>query len=232
MFFTTAKRCKAGFPFIGKYGYGRKGDSEWSIPAHWSTGLLKPADWSAQWIGLNKAFPWDSVTQFSRLSSRYYRKEFKAPKQVKKAMIYISGLGLYELYINGKRIGDDVLAPAPTDYRQSCFYNTFDVTAQLQQGKNAVAAVLGNGRFFTMRQNFKPKKINTFGYPQLLLQLEITYTDGTKQTVITDQSWKMTADGPIRTNNEYDGEEYDATKELEGWNKSGFNDAAWLHPRS
>lgn len=208
-----------------------KGESEWSTTAHWSMGLLKPADWRAQWIGLPKAFPWDSVTQFSRLSARYYRKEFNAGKQVRKASVYISGLGLYELYINGKKIGEEVLMPGPTDYRQSCLYNTFDVTAAVQQGKNAIAAVLGNGRFFTMRQNFKPKKINTFGYPQLLLQLEITYTDGTKQIVPTDQSWKMTADGPIRTNNEYDGEEYDARKELKGWHTAGFNDAAWLRPQ-
>lgn len=207
-----------------------KGESEWSAGAHWSIGLLKAADWTAQWIGMDKAFPWDSVTQFSRLSARYYRKEFNARKQVQQAKVYVSGLGLYELYINGEKIGDEVLMPGPTDYRQSCFYNTFDVTSQVQQGKNAIAAVVGNGRFFTMRQQFKPKKINTFGYPQLLLQLEITYTDGTRQVIQSDRSWKMTADGPIRTNNEYDGEEYDATKELKGWNKTGFDDADWLQP--
>lgn len=208
-----------------------KGESGWSDNTFWSMGLLKPDDWSAQWIGIDEAFPWDSVSKFSRLSARYYRKEFDARKQVRQAKVYVSGLGLYELYINGRKTGDEVLMPGPTDYRQSCFYNTFDVTREIQRGRNAIAAVVGNGRFFTMRQQYKPKKINTFGYPQLLLQLEITYTDGTRQTIHTDQSWKMTADGPIRTNNEYDGEEYDATKELNGWNATGFDDKNWLRPR-
>jgi alpha-L-rhamnosidase len=195
--------------------------------AFFSTGLLNNDDWKAKWIGYDKASPWDSVTQWSRLSARYLRKEFQNSSAVKKATVYISGLGLYELYINGKKIGDQVLAPNPTDYRKSYFYNTHDVTAQVKAGANAIATVLGNGRFFTMRQNYKTQKHNTFGYPKLLLQLEIEYTDGTKKTIVSDESWKLNVDGPIRTNNEYDGEEYDATKEFPGWNVAGFNDSNW-----
>lgn len=208
--------------------FTNKGESNWSEASHWSMGLLKPTDWKAKWIGMDKAFAWDSVTQWSRLSARYLRKTFAAAKQVKRATAHISGLGLYELYINGKRIGDQVLAPAPTDYRKHVLYNSYDVTAQLQKGNNAIGVTLGNGRYFTMRQNYKPKKINTFGFPKLLFQLQVEYTDGTTATIVSDASWKLTADGPIRTNNEYDGEEYDANKELKGWNTTAFNDASWL----
>ncbi len=107
-------------------------------------------------------------------------------------------------------------------------YNTFDVTSYIRSGKNAVGAILGNGRFFAMRQNEKPFKIKTFGFPKMLMNIHIVYSDGSTANIDTDDSWKGTADGPIRTNNEYDGEEYDATKELKGWNTVGFVDAKWL----
>lgn len=208
--------------------WANNGEERWSNAANFSMGLLQPSDWKAQWIGLDRAFPWDSVSMFARLSARYFRKELMAPKQVKNATLYISGLGLYEVYINGQKIGHQVLAPAPTDYSKTVLYNTFDVTDNVKQGKNAIATVLGNGRFFAMRQNYKPHKWHTFGFPKMLLQLELEYSDGTKQIIGTDASWKVTADGPIRTNNEYDGEEYDATKELTGWDNAGYNDGAWL----
>lgn len=206
-----------------------KGNSEWSETAMWSVGLLSKADWKATWIGYDKASPWDSLTTWSRLSARYLRKEFTSPKIIRKATIYISGLGLYEMYMNGKKVDDRVMAPLPTDYRQSVLYNTYDVTNDLQKGNNAIGIVLGNGRFFTMRQNYKPAKINNFGFPKLLFQLEIVYSDGTKNLVVSDNTWKLNVDGPIRTNNEYDGEEYDATKELGNWSNAGFDDAKWMN---
>lgn len=205
-----------------------KGESQWSQPAMWSEGLLNTTDWKARWIGHDGGFAWDSVSKFSRLSARYYHKQFDVKPAVKKATIYIIGLGHYELYINGNIIGDQVLAGPPTDYTQSVKYNTFDVTNAIKTGANAVATVLGNGRFFTMRPKYKPKKIKEFGFPKMLLQLEVEYTDGTRQLTVSDNSWKFTADGPIRTNNEYDGEEYDATKEMPGWNNTGFDDSKWL----
>ncbi len=207
-----------------------KGEATTKEIAFFSTGLLNENDWKAKWIGYDKASPWDSISQWSRLSARYLRKEFVNTLPVKRATVYISGLGMYELFINGKKIGDQVLAPNPTEYRKSFFYNTHDVTAVIKTGKNAVATVLGNGRFFTMRQNYKTQKHNTFGYPKLLLQLEIEYTDGSKKLIVSDESWKLNVDGPIRTNNEYDGEEYDATKEFIGWSTAGFNDSKWMHP--
>ncbi|MBB6003770.1 alpha-L-rhamnosidase [Arcicella rosea] len=205
-----------------------KGESAWSDNAFWSIGLLNYVDWKGRWIGLDRSFEWDNETQFSRLSARYFRKEFQAKKTIKQATVYIVGLGMYELYLNGQKVGDQVLAPVPTDYTKGVKYNTFDVTKLLQKGNNAIGTVLGNGRFYTMRQDYKPYKIKTFGYPKMLLNLDVEYTDGTKETISTDDSWKVTADGPIRTNNEYDGEEYDATKEMPNWNKVGFSDSNWL----
>ena len=211
--------------------FTNKGEATTTETAFFSIGLLNSDDWKAKWIGYDKASPWDSITQWSRLSARYLRKEFQSSSVVKRATVYISGLGMYELYINGKRIGDQVLAPNPTDYRKSFFYNTHDVTEQIKNGKNAIGTVLGNGRFFTMRQNYKTQKHNTFGYPKLLLQLEIEYVDGSKKIIVSDETWKLNVDGPIRTNNEYDGEEYDATKEFPEWNNAGFNDNKWLKPQ-
>jgi alpha-L-rhamnosidase len=206
------------------------GESTWSSPAQWVVGLLNATDWKAKWIGYDNGFPWDSVSKFSRLSARYYRKQFSTTQGIKKATVYIVGLGHYELFVNGKAIGDQVLSTPPTDYTESVIYNTFDVTKEVKQGTNAIGATLGNGRFFTMRPKYKPKKIKEFGFPKMLLQLELEYNNGTKQTIISDGSWKFTADGPIRTNNEYDGEEYDATKEMPGWNTTGFDDSKWLKP--
>ncbi len=209
--------------------FTNNGETAWSEPARWSMGLLQQKDWKASWIGYEKASRWDSISQWSRLSARYLRKTFSSKRTVKRATAYISGLGLYELYINEQRVGDQVLAPAPTDYRKTVLYNTYDVTQQVKNGHNVLGVVLGNGRFFTMRQNYKPQKINNFGYPRLLLQLEIEYTDGKKETIVTDRSWKLQTDGPIRTNNEYDGEEYDATRELTGWLNPSYTANDWMN---
>lgn len=207
------------------------GDEAWSKPVFFTIGFLNTLEWKAKWIGYDKAFSWDSVSQWSRLSARYFRKEFNTQKTIKKAFVNLVGLGMYELHINGRKVGNKVLTPAPTDYRKTVLSNTYDVTEHIKKGKNAIGVILGNGRFFTMRQDYKPQKINNFGYPKLLFQLDIIYADGSRRTVVSDQSWKFTADGPIRTNNEYDGEEYDATKELENWSIINYNDYKWLVPQ-
>ena len=207
--------------------YTNRGEADWSAPAFWSMGLLNEADWQGQWIGLDRAASGDSETQWSRLAARYLRKEFALSKEVKRATVHIAGMGLYELFINGQRIGDQVLAPAPTDYRKTILYNTYDVTPQLRK-ENAIGVTLGNGRFYTMRQNYKPYKIPTFGYPKLRLNLIVEYMDGSKETIATNTSWKLTTEGAIRSNNEYDGEEYDARKELGNWTQSGYDDKSWI----
>jgi alpha-L-rhamnosidase len=204
------------------------GESSWSANNSFTMGLLYYKDWPKGWIGFDRAFPWDNIKTDSRLSARYFRKEFQSTKEIKYATASIIGLGLYELYINGTKVGNDVLTPTPTDYTKNVKYNTYDVTSYVKTGKNAVGAVLGNGRFFAMRQNEKPYKIKTFGFPKMLLNINIVYTDGTSSNIDTDDTWKGTADGPIRTNNEYDGEEYDATKEFANWNTVGFDDSKWL----
>ncbi|WP_225321446.1 family 78 glycoside hydrolase catalytic domain [Rhizosphaericola mali] len=205
-----------------------KGASSWSKLQYFNIGLLHNSDWKGKWIGYDQASSWDSISQWSRLSARYFRKEFSTKEnKIKRATIYIAGLGLYKLSINGQKIGDQVLAPAPTDYRKTVLYNTFDVTNILQKGKNAIGVILSNGRFFTMRQNYKPKKIANFGYPKLLFQLELEYSDGRKEIITSNKSWKYNSDGAIRTANEYDGEEYDANKEWKNWNTIGFDDAKW-----
>ena len=218
-------KCNAPYYWKVKV-YTNKGEANWSNPAFWSMGLFNEADWRGQWIGLDRAAPGDSETQWSRLAARYLRKEFALKKEVKRAMVHVAGMGLYELFINGQRIGDQVLAPVPTDYRKTILYNTYDVTSQLQK-ENAIGVTLGNGRFYTMRQNYKPYKIPTFGYPKLRLNLIVEYTDGNKETIVSDISWKLTTEGPVRSNNEYDGEEYDARKELGNWTLTGYDDKGW-----
>ena len=203
-----------------------QGESDWSDVAMWNVGLLSESDWRGQWIGLDHAMPWEVEDVHSRLGARYLRSEFDTEGEIKRATLYISGLGLYEAYINGQRVGDRVLAPPPTDYRRTVIYDAYDVTG-LIAGDNAVAVAVGNGRYYTMQQNKKPYKITNFGYPKLRLNLVIEYADGKKKTVSTDGKWKLSADGAIRSDNEYDGEIYDARKEFDGWTMPGYDDSAW-----
>ena len=162
----------------------------------------------------------------TRLAARYLRKEFSADKTVSRAMLYISGLGVYEAYLNGEKIGDDVLAPGLSQYDKRVYYNVYDVTEMLASGKNTLGVILGNGRYFAMRWK-SMQNLKTFGLPSLLAQLNIEYSDGTKAVVASDGSWKVNSRGPIVANNEFDGEEYDARLEFEGWDKNGFDDSGW-----
>ncbi|MBE6332188.1 MAG: alpha-rhamnosidase [Bacteroidales bacterium] len=184
----------------------------WSDIAEWGVGLLNEGNWRGNWLGLEAANAWDVETEHSRLSARYYRTDFAAKGDVKRATLHICGLGLYEAYLNGGKIGQDVLTPAPTNYRKSIVYNTYDVTSQLH-AHNRLQVTVSNGRYYTMQQNKKPYKIANFGYPTLRANLIIEYADGTSETIATsEKTWQMTCDGAIRSANEYDGEIYDATK--------------------
>ena len=199
-----------------------------SESSYWTTGLFKESDWKAKWIGLDKAVGEDDPQALHRvLSARMLRHEFIIEKKVKSATAFISGLGLFELYLNGEKIGDQVLAPGLTEYNKRAFYMTFDVTKFLHADKNAIGVMLGNGRFFSPRAG-GAEKSRTFGFPKVICQLEVQYEDGTASTIITDESWKITTNGPIRKNNEFDGEFYDARMELNGWNNTSFNDADWM----
>ena len=210
-----------------------RGPSGWSEAAMWSMAFMQTNDWKAKWIGLDKSFAGDVLKGKTRLAARYFRKEFQPEKEIKKATLYISGLGLYEAFINGTMVGDQVLAPTPTDYSKSVKYNTHDVTKMVSSGANALGVTLGNGRFFHMRtvedDSYPPlPPIENYGFPKMIVQLEIDFEDGSRQTIISDESWKVTANGPIVANNEFDGEEYDARKEMSGWNHPAYDDSKWL----
>ncbi len=199
--------------------------SAWSAPARWSMGLLQASDWTAKWVGLDKPGP-ETSKENPVLPARMLRREFTVPKSVARATAYVCGLGLFELHLNGAKVGDHVLEPALTEYDKREFYVTFDVTDRLAEGKNALGVLLGNGRYYAPRGEV-PTHTRTYGYPKLLLQLRVEYRDGSFDTIVSDESWKLTTDGPIRANNEYDGEVYDAQMELAGWDRSGFDDASW-----
>ncbi len=199
--------------------------SPWSETAFWQMGLTEPEDWKGKWIGLDVDYK-EPADDHRRLSGRMVRREFEIDKTVKRATVFLSGLGFSELYLNGGKVGDRIMDPTHTNYDRRVLYVAYDVTDRLQQGKNAVGVMLGNGRFFAPRVRI-PAPTPSFGYPKLLMQMEIIYSDGSKELVMSDDQWKITDMGPIRANNEFDGEEYDARMEQPGWDKPGFDDLAW-----
>src|ERR1035437_262131 len=181
--------------------------SDWSAPAQWSMGLLHPQDWQAKWIGRDEP----GATVDHRLAARLLRKEFQAPKKVRRAIVYYSGLGLSELYLNGAKVGDHVLSPGLTDYDKHVLYVAFDITRQIAAGRNAIGLMLGNGRYRAPRLQANTRN---FGDPKAILRLDVDYQDGSRASVVSDETWKLSTAGPIRANNEYDGEEYDARMDL------------------
>ena len=208
-----------------------QGESDWSSDECFSIGLLHEGKWSGYWIGLEQLMPGEERGMHTRMAARYLRKEFSLKdKAIKRATAYVAGIGLHEFYVNGQRIGDGVLQPVPSDYRKTIYYNTYDITSYILHHTSDICLgiVLGNGRYFPMQQH-KAYKIHTFGYPKCRINVIIEYADGTTQRLQTDdKGWKVTADGPIRANNEYDGEEYNARMEMKDWAKVGFDDSKWL----
>ena len=201
-----------------------------SRAAWWEMGLLKPADWRALWIGHDAAAPKTEEEQFGETPAPLLRKEFGVDKPIERARAYVSGLGYYELSLNGAKVGNHVLDPGWTAYAGRVLYASYDVTRVLRQGPNAVGIMLGNGFYnplpLRMWGHLNLREHLAIGSPRALLQIEINYRDGTQQTVATDTTWK-TSEGPIRKNSVYLGEEYDARREQPGWNLPGFADAHW-----
>ena len=158
------------------------------------------------------------------------RKNITLSKPVSKALVHVCGLGLYELMINGKRVGEKVYNPAKTNYSKTVLYDSYDVSALLKEGENVLGLVVGNGWF-----NSLPKRWNWrapwYGEKRALLQMHLTGSDGDTRVIGSDGSWKV-ADGPVRRNDPYDGETYDANMELEGWDKPGFDDSAWANAKT
>ncbi len=183
-------------------------------------GLLSNDEWTAEWIEL----PGDTL-RYS--PSPYFRKEFTLTKKIASARVYVTSHGFYELHLNGKKVGDQVLTPGWTSYLKRLQYQVYDVTPMSVSGENAIGAVLGDGWYrgtLAWGNNWAiyGKKLG------ILLQLVIKYTDGTSAIlIISDGSWKATNDGAIRMNDIYNGETYDATKKLTGWDLTGYNDTEW-----
>lgn len=204
--------------------------SKFSAPAWWEMALLAPEDWRASWITRKQGEPIPEAKLFDDHPAPLFRKEFALEKNIAHARIYVSGLGYYELRLNGQRVGDDVLDPGWTTYSKRVLYSTYDVTKLLQSGRNALGVMLGNGWFnplpLRLWGSINLREHLTIGPPRLILQLRVEFTDGSSQVIATDESWKVTG-GPILRNNVYLGEVYDARRELPGWDRAGFDDSRW-----
>lgn len=187
--------------------------------SYFETGMMGMQHWQGAWIGDGKDIHYGPAP--------YFRKEFKTGKKVKSARAYIAAAGLYELYINGEKVGDHCLAPLYTRFDRRNLYVAYDVTSQLQNGDNAIGVLLGNGWY-----NHQSKAVWDFdrapwrNRPAFCLDLRITYTDGSVETIPTDLSWR-TASGAITFNSIYTGEHYDARLEQKGWSTPEFDDSKW-----
>ena len=195
--------------------------------------LLNQEDWQAKWIG--HEFEDDVLVGHTRVAARYLRKEFALKGEVSEARLYVSGMGVYSAFLNGKEIApEELLKPTLSWYSKRVYFNTYDVTEMIGEGDNAIGIILEGGRYTTVRYNVKnpnwddTENVFGFGIPRLLLQLEVTYKDGSKEKMVSDETWKITNRGPIRTANEYDGETYDENFELGDWIHAGYNDSDWL----
>lgn len=193
--------------------------SKWSEPAFWEMGILAPELWKASWISL----PNEPESEDSK-PAQYYRNEFSTSKSIKSARAYVTSHGLYQLFINGEKVGDQLFTPGWTSYNKRLQYQTYDVSEMLQK-ENAVGVVLGDGWY---RGNIG--WVSASGYYgdklALLFQLNIEYTDGTSEWILSDGNWKVTK-GPIQKSDIYNGETYDARMELDGWGDTGYNAADW-----
>ena len=148
------------------------------------------------------------------------RKEFTVNKAIKNATAFICGLGQFEMSLNGNKIGDHFLDPGWTNYSKHALYVTFDITDKLRQGKNAIGVMLGNGFYYIPGQRYR-KMTGAYGHPKMIMLTVIEYTDGTVENIVSDENWK-TFSSPVTFSSIFGGEDYDATKEQEGWNEPGF----------
>ncbi|TWR31120.1 Bacterial alpha-L-rhamnosidase [Mucilaginibacter pallidiroseus] len=215
---------KALEPFTRYYWKVRTWDNKGALltdskTAWFETGMMDMGNWTGAWIS--------DGGSIAKLQAPYFRKKFNAGKKIRSARAYIAVAGLYELFINGHKIGNHRLDPMYTRFDRRNLYVTYDVTNQLQNGDNAIGVVLGNGWY-----NHQSLAVWNFDRapwrqrPTFCLDLKITYEDGTSQTIYTDESWK-THSGPIVFNSIYTGEHYDSRQEIPGWNTANFDDSKW-----
>ncbi|MEJ7769028.1 MAG: family 78 glycoside hydrolase catalytic domain, partial [Chitinophagaceae bacterium] len=208
--------------------------SPWSKTASWQMGLLTQADWKdAQWIA------YDVMPDSMRLEPKFaeskrkeikdvlplVRKEFLIRKPIKKAAVFIAGLGHFELSVNGEKTGDHFLDAGWTNYDKQALYVTFDITRQLRKGSNAIGVMLGNGFYFIPGERYR-KLQTAYGYPKMICRVLIEYTDGTADNIMSDPSWRS-APGGTTFSSIFGGEDFDANLVPAGWNSRLFNDTAW-----
>lgn len=198
--------------------------SVWSASSRWTTALLVPADWIAKWIAAKpdatlkpQAREGVGEKQVASETLPLFRRSFHVNKRIKQAIIYVSGLGQYELHLNGHTVTKAVMTPGWTNYRKTVLYNTYDITGQVNKGENVLGVMLGNGMYNVPGIDGRYTKfIGSFGNPKMILQMHITFADGTHQVIASDHTWQ-TAPGPIVLSSIYGGEDYDARKEIQGW---------------
>jgi hypothetical protein len=208
--------------------------SAWSASAHFTTGLLTRDQWKAHWIAAEPDTPSQSQTEGNaRLTDEamkplpIFRREFSAPKKIIQGLAFVSGLGHYELHINGQNVTNNVLTPGWSNYRKRVFYDTYDITSLLSAGRNAIGVLLGNGMYHVPGiEGRYTKFIGSFGQPKLILEIQVRYTDGTTEVIPSDKTWR-TSPGPITFTSIYGGEDYDARQEQAGWDMPSFHDASW-----
>jgi alpha-L-rhamnosidase len=190
--------------------------SPYSEIATFETGLLTKEDWKAQWIR----------------GGSLLRTHVQIDRKVHQARAYVSGLGYYELRINGRKVGDHQLDPGWTDYDKLVLYSTYDITKLLREGQNIVGVMLGKGKYAqTISPDVSSQRLQMIkryenATPKLVLQIKIERVDGSEQRLVSDATWKV-SEGPIVKDDIYDGEVYDARREKEGWDRPGYKDSAW-----
>ncbi len=190
--------------------------SSWSEPASWTMGILSDADWREKWIAAA-----------TNNQSLLLRREFTVKPGLRRAVAHVCGLGQYELYLDGRKSGDDILAPGWTKYDKTCLYDTRDVTTLLRRGTNAVGLLLGHGMYNTAPSEGRYTKFrHSYGPLKAILQLRLEYADGSIEIVGTDDQWQ-TSPGPLTFTSIYGGEDYDARLEPHGWDEPGFDAARW-----
>ncbi len=193
--------------------------SGWSKPASMELGLLSTKDWKAKWIR-----PVEDVPRLEATS--LLRRKFQIKGEIARARVHATARGLFELHLNGEQVGNDAFAPGWTSYENRIDTMTYDVTASLRKGDNVIGAILGTG-WYAGKIGFRGEQNRYGSQPELLVQLEIEYADGSSETLVSDEQWRSTFDGPIRSSSIYNGETYDANMEIPGWSTSDFDDAPW-----
>jgi hypothetical protein len=206
--------------------------SRWSNIAMWQMGLLNRSDWNdAQWIGYEEVIDSLRIAPHIHQNGKrswgprrnilpMMRKEFPVNKTIKRATTYICGLGHFEMYLNGKKIGDHFLDPGWTNYSKHAQYVTFDITNELRNGANAIGVMLGNGFYYIPGQRYR-KMTGAYGHPKMIMRTVIEYANGSVENIISDKSWQ-TFSSPIIFSSIFGGEDYDANLEQEGWSQPGF----------